>query len=193
VLTGFAPETGRDASFVGIATASPEALVADLGDALVEFDRYDAPPYVYTSAARPPEIVNADDIRVGPAMLSALLAVALALGLAVAITVTVRDRRRELAILRSLGFTRGDLYASVLWQAVVVILVGLVVGMPIGIASGAVAWRAFAHRLGVPSGGAVPVGWLLVVVAAVVALGLLAAIVPGRSVARLSGPSELRR
>jgi ABC-type antimicrobial peptide transport system permease subunit len=77
------------------------------------------------------------------------------------------------------------------WQGVALALAIAVVGMPLGLALGAVAWRTFAHNLGVAAGATIPwTIWLLIPCATLV--GVLAAVVPA-SRARRRNVSELLR
>lgn len=124
-------------------------------------------------------------MRTGPLVLAIGLALGLVIGLALSIGVSVRDRRRELAILRSLGFTRRDLLATVWWQALATMAVGVIVGVPLGVIAGRLGWRAFADQLGVVPSADIPYGWLGVVAIVAVVLGLLAALVPARAAARI--------
>ena len=59
----------------------------------------------------------------------------------------MRRRRRDLALLKTLGFTRGQLAGAVAWQSTVVAVVGLVVGVPLGIPGGRWLWYLLARRL----------------------------------------------
>lgn len=142
-------------------------------------------PYASLTAVRPPGIVNADSMRTGPLVLAIALAVGLVIGLALSIGVSVRDRRRELAILRSLGFTRRDVRVTVGCQALATMAVGVIVGVPLGVIAGRLAWRAFAEQLGVAPSSDIPYGWLGVVAIVAVVLGLLAALLPARAAARI--------
>ena len=63
--------------------------------------------------------------------------------------VSVHRRRAEAGLLKVLGFVRRQVAAVVSWQATVVVLVGIVAGVPLGIAAGKVAWRLFATNVGV--------------------------------------------
>lgn len=49
---------------------------------------------------------------------------------------TSRRSRRDLAILKALGFVRGQVRRAVAWQASTLALVSLVFGLPLGIALG---------------------------------------------------------
>jgi predicted lysophospholipase L1 biosynthesis ABC-type transport system permease subunit len=66
------------------------------------------------------------------------------LALALTIVASVRQRRRELALLKSLGMRRSQLRAVVLSQATTRLVVAIVTGIPLGIAAGRWAWTAFA-------------------------------------------------
>ena len=151
-----------------------------------------APPYVRIDPVRPPEIVEITRLRSAPLILGGLLGAALVAGLALAIAVSVRDRRRELAVLRTLGFTGRELRATVRAQALSVIGVGIVAGGPIGIVAGHVGWTFFAEQLGVAADVRLAAWWLLTValVALVVALG--AAALPGWMASRISTAEILR-
>ncbi|MGO9214526.1 MAG: FtsX-like permease family protein [Syntrophales bacterium] len=80
------------------------------------------------------------------------------------LVVSVVRRRREVGLLKALGFVRRQVALSVTWQTTTVALVGIVVGVPLGIVVGRWVWAAFAGSLGV-----VPVtviaGWTIVAVA----------------------------
>lgn len=65
------------------------------------------------------------------------------------LVVSVARRRREVGILKSLGFVRRQVALSVSWQATTIALIGIVVGVPLGIALGRGVWSAFATNLGV--------------------------------------------
>ena len=50
------------------------------------------------------------------------------------LTASVRRRRRDLALLKTLGFTRRQLAAAVSWQSTVPVAIGTALGVPLGIA-----------------------------------------------------------
>jgi ABC-type lipoprotein release transport system permease subunit len=87
------------------------------------------------------------------------------------LVVSVVRRRREVGLMRALGFVRRQVAFSVSWQTTTTALVGIVVGVPAGIAVGRAVWKIFARNLGVP---AVPVV-IIWVMAAIVAGTLLVA------------------
>jgi predicted lysophospholipase L1 biosynthesis ABC-type transport system permease subunit len=131
-------------------------------------------------------------IRSLPAVVGALV-VLLALATLVQNLVGVGwARRRELAVLKALGFTRGQVTRSALWQATCFAAVALVVGLPLGVAGGRLAWTAIGRGLGLPDGPAVP----LTLLTALVPLGLLVANLvasaPGWLAARRTPSAVLR-
>src|SRR5206468_13013976 len=64
---------------------------------------------------------------------------------------SVRRRRRDLAILRTLGFRRRQILATVAWQSAILAAVALVFGIPSGVLLGRFGWALFADRLGIVS------------------------------------------
>jgi len=105
---------------------------------------------------------------------------------------SVRRRRRELAVLKTLGFTRRQVRATVAWQATTLAAVGLVVGIPAGLIVGSLVWRAIADGLGVSSAASIPALTLLLTVPVVIALANLTAYLPARSAAQTRPALALR-
>jgi len=84
------------------------------------------------------------NIQAIPFALCAFLAV-LALGATGhALAATARRRRDELAVLRALGTTRGQIRRVILTQATIIAAIGLALGGPLGVALGRVVWRSVA-------------------------------------------------
>jgi hypothetical protein len=103
---------------------------------------------------RPP--LDVDNLgRVGglPQALAGLLAVLAASALGHLLVTSIR-RRRDLAILKALGFVRGQVSAAVAWQATTVAAISLTVGLPLGVALGRWAWSLLIDLIGL---GAEPV------------------------------------
>src|SRR3954452_18653042 len=110
----------------------------------------------------------------------------MAIGLVVAsllhqLLVTSRRQRRELATLRSLGFTSTDVAEVGTAAGATIALMAIVIAVPLGIAAGSLAWRQLAHVLIVLPGttievlslavGAVVVAAAAAIVAAALAVG----------------------
>src|SRR5204863_532656 len=83
---------------------------------------------------------------------------------------SVRRRRRDLALLKTMGFTSRQLAATVAWQASVAAVIGSVVGIPLGIAGGRWLWALFAREIYVKPRPAVPVSVALVAAGEVTAV-----------------------
>jgi MacB-like periplasmic core domain/FtsX-like permease family len=93
---------------------------------------------------RPEELQEVKDVAVLLLVLSGFLAL-LALGaVGHALAIAVRRRRSELAVLRTLGMTRRQSRLVVTTPATVLALIGLVFGVPLGIALGRTLWRVVA-------------------------------------------------
>jgi hypothetical protein len=98
---------------------------------------------------RPAEIVNFRSMGSTPSVLAGLLAIGAVAALGLSLTASVRRRRRDLALLKSLGFKRRQLALTVAWQATVGAVVGCVVGIPLGIVIGRELWDLFARSIDV--------------------------------------------
>lgn len=146
----------------------------------------------YRDAVRPAEIDDADAMRAVPAIVSALLAATAAVALSLAVALSVRSRRHILGTLRALGFTRRQTRVSVLVQCIAVAAGALVVGVPLGVAGGRVAWRLFAEQLGVVPVARVPVGWIVGMIVGVLALAAAAGALPARAATRARPATALR-
>jgi ABC-type antimicrobial peptide transport system permease subunit len=149
-------------------------------------------PFVYTDAVRPAQIADIADTRSAPVLLAAVVSAAMAVGLIVAIRAAARSRRRELALLRVFGATGGQIRATLRWQALTIVGVGLAFGVPLGIALGRVTWRAFAEDLGIPAESTVSSTWTTLIVVAALLVGVAAAAVPARITTRVAPAMILR-
>ena len=96
---------------------------------------------------RPAEIVNYRSMGATPTVLVSGLAVGAVVALGLTLVASVRRRRRDLALLKTLGFTRRQLAATVAWQASLVAVIGTIVGAPLGVVLGRWLWVLFAHEI----------------------------------------------
>jgi hypothetical protein len=129
---------------------------------------------------RPVDVGNWGRVSAFPYLLAALIAAVAAAVLALALVTSIRRRRRDLAILKTLGFERRDLHATIAWQATTVAAIGLLVGLPLGTAVGRFAWNLFATDLGVVPEPVAPVLPGLLIIPATLLLANLVALLPGR-------------
>src|SRR4029077_10022584 len=141
---------------------------------------------------RPKGAPNSARIGRIPAVLAGLLAV---LGIAVLgqfIVVSGRRRRRDFAILKTLGMFPRQVAAIPAWQVSTLTGLALLAGLPLGIAAGRWSWALFAHGLGIPAAAITPLWPVLLMVPAVILIANAVAFWPGRAIARLSPADALR-
>jgi hypothetical protein len=137
-----------------------------------------------SSVQRPAEIVNYRSMGTTPAFLGAALAAAAVTALGLTLIASVRRRRRDLAMLKTLGFTRRQLAAAVAWQSSIVVAVGTIIGVPLGIALGRFLWDQFARQINVVPQPAVPGMPVILITFGALALANIVAALPGRLAAR---------
>ena len=97
-----------------------------------------------------------------------------------------------MGLLKALGFVRRQVALSVYWQTTTVALIGIVIGVPAGIAVGRGVWRVFAHSLGVLPVTEVTVWVIAVVAAATLIASILLATGPAFAASRARPASSLR-
>ena len=141
---------------------------------------------------RPAEIVNYRTMGAAPVILASGLAAGALAALALTLAASVRRRRRDLALLKTLGFTRGQLAGAVAWQATVAVVIGIVVGVPTGVALGRRLWVLFAQSIYAVPEPTVPVFRVVLIALGALALANIAAAVPGRLAARTPAAGLLR-
>jgi hypothetical protein len=130
-----------------------------------------------------------EDLPLALAGFFALLACAT---VAHALVTTVRRRRHDLAVLRSIGFTRRQTRRAIAWQATLIAAVGIVIGVPLGIAAGRLAWRWLADDF--PIAYVPPFALLAVLLVASVAIVIANALAAGPAhVASHIRPAEALR
>jgi ABC-type lipoprotein release transport system permease subunit len=144
------------------------------------------------SVQRPAEIVTGRAATSLPVFLAGTLAVATLASLGLALANATRRRRRELALLRTIGFTGRQLGAVVSWLATATVVIGLAVGVPLGIVVGRLTWQAFADQLDVVHTPRVPLVTIVLLVIVAVALANAIAAAPARRARQVATASLLR-
>ncbi len=138
------------------------------------------------------EIVRLDEVQSLPRILAILLGLLAGLGVAHTLWVTPRRRQRDLATLRTLGFTPVQVRRVLHTQAATLAIAGAAGGLVGGVLAGRLAWGAVAEAIGVPSDLDVrPLALVAVVVVALVGARLLA-VIPGRVAGRATPAQGLR-
>jgi hypothetical protein len=164
----------------------------DAGLAAVSNDIKGLPNPFVAAAERPATVVSLAAIAGVPVALSGLLALLAAGTLAHMLASSTRRRRRDLAILKTLGFTRQQVRHTIAWQATTIAAIALLIGLPTGVAGGRWAWRLFAAQLGVLPEPAVPLAAILLAVPGALIVANLIAAAPGRAAARTQPAAVLR-
>jgi ABC-type lipoprotein release transport system permease subunit len=140
----------------------------------------------------PAQIANYTTIGAAPALLAVFLAAGAATALFLTLFASVRRRCRDLAVLKTIGFTRRQLTATVAWQATVAAIVGCALGIPLGIALGRWLWTSFARQIYAVPEPTVPAGWLVLLAVCTLILVNLVAALPGWTAARTPAALALR-
>jgi hypothetical protein len=167
-----------------VAGADPSAVIARNPEGFSDVARTKTN---WFTDAKPAELRQLDaampylrgGLAVGYAILFAVVAHAL--------WTRVRTNRRDVAVLRALGSTRGQLDAVTAWQAAPYALATIVLGLPLGIAIGRWAFTLFARSLAVvdqATTSAATLGTLAgATLLAVVVAGLISVVVARRTLA----------
>jgi hypothetical protein len=148
-------------------------------------------PGVVLPAVAPPEVRELQGVSGLPLALALLLTL-LAIGTVGHTLVTsVRRRRRDLAILKTVGFVGRQVRATVAWQATAIAVTGLVIGVPLGLAAGRWAWTLFANGFAIEP-VAVISPLVLLTVPAGLALANAVAAIPAQTAAHTQPATVLR-
>jgi putative ABC transport system permease protein len=106
------------------------------------------------------------------------------IGIANTLSLSINERTRELGLLRAVGMHRGQMRSTVRWEAVLISVLGTIVGLGLGLV------LSWALVTALESQGlttfAVPVGSLLVIMVMSALLGTAASILPARRASRLA-------
>jgi ABC-type antimicrobial peptide transport system permease subunit len=172
VLVKFAPGTDRAAG------------VASLTRAIA--------PIPVTSAALPRDLASFGRVDGLPIAVAAILGVMAGAVLVYTLLTAIRRRRRDLAVLKALGFLRRDVARTVTVQAVTLSVLALVIGLPIGVLLGRFVWRRFVDWQGIPSVPMVSAPALGLIALAVLVVATAIAVVPAQVAARTSPADALR-
>lgn len=143
------------------------------------------------TAQKPADVIGYQRVRSTPFFVAGMLALLAAMTLAHSLVIGTRRRRRDFAILSTIGFTRRQVATSVAWQATTVGILALAFGVPLGIVLGRWAWITLAHDLGTVARVSVPWAVALAVPAVLLLVNVVAAI-PARTATRIRPAVALR-
>jgi hypothetical protein len=141
---------------------------------------------------RPAQIIDYGSLGSTPVVLGAALALGAIVAMGLTLITSVRRRRRDLALLKVLGFTRRQVAAAISWQSSVATAIGTVIGVPLGVVLGRFLWDLFAHEIYAVPSPTVPIVSVLLIVASAMVLANVVAAIPGRVAAKTSTALLLR-
>jgi hypothetical protein len=141
---------------------------------------------------QPLELTNLHNVRQLPTVLAIFLAVLGAVAVGHALFSSVYRRRRDFAVLQSLGVTRSGVRAMITAQATVVGLAGLLIGVPVGLIAGRAGWQAIADRVPLIFRSPLTVIAVIVVVPVALLATNLLAIIPARRASKAKPALVLR-
>jgi FtsX-like permease family len=140
----------------------------------------------------PAEIEKLQQVDAVPRILAAFLLVLGMIALAHALVVGVRRRARDYAVLRALGFRRRGVRSAVAWEAGAIAGAGALLGIPIGVLFGRLAWARTARTIGVLVAQQLPTLVVVLAVPASIAFAVVVAQMPARRAVRLRTAEILR-
>ena len=140
----------------------------------------------------PTDIGSLGKVKRMPLAVIVVLVVLGALALANALVLSARRRRRELAVLKALGFGPRDAGSVIAWQALTTGVVAFALGAPLGMGLGRLTWNAFARHQGMVPQAVTPWAAAAIALPAVMVAALLIAAVPALIAARIRPADELR-
>jgi putative ABC transport system permease protein len=185
-LSGTEVTTEADAVLVRVADGvSPERSRERLDSALESF------PGVGVNGLLEHQAKASGDINLMIGLVGMLLGFAIVIafiGIANTVSLSILERTRESAMVRALGFTRGQLYATVTSEAILMAVVGALIGGAFGVVYALITVRVLVTEATV---FAVPLLQLLIGVGVAALAGAVAAALPARRAARTSIVSAL--
>ncbi len=120
-------------------------------------------------------VSNIDQILLG---MAAAVMVSSAIGVMLALYNSMEQRRRQVAVLRVLGASRGRIFGLVVTESAMIGAMGAVLGLVLAYVGSLVVVEIMRERLGLVFDPTFTPSWLLVTVLATVALATLAGVIP---------------
>lgn len=131
-------------------------------------------------------ILNLARLRSIPFLLASVLATLAVMTTVHVMVTSVRHRRRDVAVLRSLGADAPWITRTIHWQATAFPFVPLALGLPLGVSVGRLVFEAFAESVGAVPDASFPYVLLAALTAGILVLANAAATVAARAARRLA-------
>ncbi len=151
-----------------------------------------APSNLVDRVERPSEIVDYRSLGNTPIELGAVLAGGALVALGLTLMSSVRRRRRDIALLKALGFSRRQVITTVATQSTIAVGLGALIGIPLGIVVGRTLWNLFANSIHAVPRVVVPTSTLIIVTVVALVLANVIAALPAR-IAAQTPPAILLR
>jgi predicted lysophospholipase L1 biosynthesis ABC-type transport system permease subunit len=164
----------------------------DPGVALAALQRRVGPGRIAAPAQLPPELSNLQRVRSVPLVLVGFLVVLAISALAHQLITSGNQRQRDVAVLRSLGFTRPMIATIVMSQSTALGLVALLVGIPVGLALGRLGWSWVANAVPLVLVSPLAIAALALMIPITLVVAIAVAAYPARRIARLGVAEVLR-
>ncbi|MEX2658167.1 MAG: FtsX-like permease family protein, partial [Acidimicrobiales bacterium] len=184
-------EVAQSAGFDQVVMSWSQGVDEEVGEASLREQLPDALP-VYAYPTRPGSVANLAGVAPLPRVLSGFLVVVALAAIGHALVAGVLRRRRDLAVVRVFGFVRRQVAATVTWQSLTLAAIGLLAGIPLGVAAGRTLWRTVAAGAGVPASVVLPLPLLAALIPITLAAGVAFAVLPARAAARHRPADGLR-
>lgn len=158
------------------------------GVALVRVRQGSAPSEVlarYTEVAElvlpfaGPRLTQLKQIGRLPLVLAAFLALLGATAVGHGLVRSARERRRDFAVLRTIGFRPRDVQVTMAWEGVATGLIGASLGVAGGVVLGPRVWSIVARGAAAVDRSVLPVGTIAAVIPVTIAVGCLVSLLPG--------------
>jgi ABC-type lipoprotein release transport system permease subunit len=188
-LGSLAPDRGPDLAVVRLAPGADvprirAELIAAGGDAGSVIDR--------TPSSSKLVQLDTQQVAATPRIAAGLFGVTAAAVLMRSVISAGRRRRRELAILRTLGLTSRQATLASVWHGVTSSFIAVALSVPVGLALGSRLWALYAQSLGVKVESSAPGRAIAVVVASGIVGAAAVAFLPGWNAARRATAAALR-
>jgi hypothetical protein len=149
-------------------------------------------PTTFSPPITPLDVRNLVRIAGLPLLLAGIVVLFALAALAHTLVLSLRRQRKQLAVLKSIGFTRRQVVAVVSWQASSVAMLAVAIGVPLGVIGSRLLWGMVVDRVGVLAPPVVPVGAAVAVTVAFLIVANLVAAAPAWSAARAPTAAALR-
>jgi ABC-type lipoprotein release transport system permease subunit len=147
---------------------------------------------ILTQQSPPTSMINFGQAIDFPLLLGATFALFGAAALTHLLIVSVARRRRQFALLKVIGFLRRQVAMTLYWQAITVVTIGVIFGVPVGAIVGQLVWRTFISNLGAVPVTVLPFAEVGTLVAGIVVGAVALAVIPAALAGRVQPGTTLR-